>query len=120
MTKDLLNLAVNPFLWEIVGYNITGELGTVGGLKSKLNLEIGRKVFYDVELLQRVIDNFSLGAYVRNFTTTNVGLESRVSDFNYGAILRYHSDNGIFIDSKLGTGDQGFDARVQAGAQFKF
>ncbi|NEO73202.1 hypothetical protein [Moorena sp. SIO3H5] len=104
---------------EVVGY-VTGDLGTVGGLKSNLNLEIGRKVFYDVELSQRVIENFSLGAFVRNFTTTNVGLDSRVSGFNYGAILRYHSDNGLFIDAKLGTGDEGFDARVEAGAQFKF
>ncbi|EGJ34277.1 hypothetical protein LYNGBM3L_21880 [Moorena producens 3L] len=49
-----------------------------------------------------------------------MGLESRVSDFNYGGILRYHSNNGIVIDAKLGTGEEGFDARVQAGAQFKF
>jgi hypothetical protein len=103
---------------EVLGL-LNGEFSTSTGLSLNTNLEMGKEVFVDFQGLQRVAKSLSLGAYLKNYSINNLGLSSRVSGFNYGCILRYNlPDNATSIDAQIGTGDNGFDLRIQGGYRF--
>ncbi|MDZ8106875.1 MAG: hypothetical protein RM338_14820 [Nostoc sp. DedQUE12a] len=103
---------------ELLGL-FSGELSTSTGLNINTNLEFGENFFYELKGLQRLGTNFSLGAYVKNYATRNVGLNSRVSGINYGLIFRHQfPDNNIFIESLIGTGENGFDMQIKGGYRF--
>lgn len=101
---------------EVLGF-LNGEVGIQNGITLKTNLEIGKDTFYDFELSKPITKHFALGAYVRNSTTINPGLESRVDDLNYGGIVRYKSGR-FSLESRLGNGDEGFDSSVHLGMNF--
>jgi hypothetical protein len=97
----------------------SGELSTSKGFNINTNLELGKNLFYELQGLQKVSINLSVGAYVKNYATRNLGLNSRLSGLNYGAIFRYNfTDNNIFLESKIGTGENGFDLQIQGGYRF--
>ncbi|RCJ17562.1 hypothetical protein A6S26_30970 [Nostoc sp. ATCC 43529] len=103
---------------ELLGL-FSGELSTSTGLNINANLEIGENLFYELKGLQRLGTNFSLGAYVKNYATRNVGLNSRVSGINYGLIFRHQfPDNNVFLESLIGTGENGFDMQIKGGYRF--
>ncbi|MFN6482762.1 MULTISPECIES: hypothetical protein [unclassified Nostoc] len=96
-----------------------GEFSTSHGLNLKANLEIGKEFFFEFQGLHRVSKNISGGVYLKNYSVNNVGLGSRVSGFNYGIIVRHNfPDNGVFIETQIGTGENGFDLKVQGGYRF--
>ncbi|MEA5605184.1 hypothetical protein [Nostoc sp. UHCC 0252] len=96
-----------------------GEFGTSQGLSLKTNLELGKELFFQAQGLQRVSKRISLGAYLRNYSVNNVGLSNRVSGLNYGLIFRHtFPENGVFIESQIGTGENGFDLKFQGGYRF--
>ncbi|WP_392534918.1 hypothetical protein [Nostoc sp. C117] len=96
-----------------------GEFGTSQGLNLKTSLEMGKEFFFDFQGLQRISKNISVGAYLKNYSVNNVGLNSRVSGFNYGLIFRHtFPENGVFIESQVGTGENGFDLKFQGGYRF--
>ncbi len=96
-----------------------GEFGTSQGLSLKTNLELGKELFFEFQSLQRISKRISIGAYLKNYGVNNVGLNSRVSGFNYGLIFRHtFPDNGVFIESQIGTGENGFDLKFQGGYRF--
>ena len=98
---------------------INGQFSTSDGWNLKTNLEIGKETFFEVQGLQRISQNLSVGAYVRNYSLNNEGLSSRVSGINYGGILKqYFSQNNVFLDAQIGTGDNGFDFHLQGSYQF--
>ncbi|TVU55590.1 MAG: hypothetical protein EA414_00875 [Arthrospira sp. PLM2.Bin9] len=100
---------------------LSGQLGTGWGLGFRANFEIGKDIFVDLELTQRVMNSFSLGVYYQNFNNINIGLNSRIDDDYYGVIVRYISPNGrINIDGKLGNSDNGFDASLKSTLRFHF
>ncbi|NDJ23007.1 hypothetical protein GS682_15475 [Nostoc sp. B(2019)] len=103
---------------EVLGL-FNGEFSTVTGFNLKTNLEIGKEMFFDFQGLQRVSTNISVGAYLRNYSVNNLGLNNRVSGFNYGAVIRHNFiDNSVFLETKIGTGDNGFDLQIQGGYRF--
>jgi len=103
---------------ELLGL-FSGELSTSTGLNINANLEVGENLFYELKGLQRLGTNFSLGAYVKNYATRNIGLNSRVSGINYGLIFRHQfPDNNIFLESLIGTGENGFDMQIKGGYRF--
>ncbi len=103
---------------ELLGL-FNGEFGTSQGLNFKTNLEIGKELFFEAQGLQRVSKNISAGAYLKNYSVNNVGLNSRVSGFNYGVIFRHSfPDNSVFIETQIGTGENGFDLKLQGGYRF--
>ncbi|MEH1969303.1 hypothetical protein [Nostoc sp.] len=96
-----------------------GEFSTSPGLNLKANLEIGKEFFFEFQGLHRVSKNISAGAYLKNYSINNVGLSSRVSGFNYGLIVRHNfPDNSVFIETQIGTGENGFDLKLQGGYRF--
>lgn len=96
-----------------------GEFGTSQGLNLKTNLEMGKEFFFEFQGLQRVSKNISAGVYLKNYSVNNLGLSSRVSGFNYGLIVRHNfPDNSVFIETQIGTGENGFDLKVQGGYRF--
>ncbi|MEH1825829.1 MAG: hypothetical protein V7L22_10770 [Nostoc sp.] len=96
-----------------------GEFSTSHGLNLKTNLEIGKEYFFEFQGLQRVSKNISAGVYLKNYSVNNIGLNSRVSGFNYGIILRHNfPDNSVFIETQIGTGENGFDLKLQGGYRF--
>ncbi|MEH2050847.1 MAG: hypothetical protein V7K70_14140 [Nostoc sp.] len=96
-----------------------GEFSTSNGLNLKTNLEMGKECFFEFQGLQRVSKNISAGAYLKNYSVNNIGLNSRVSGFNYGIILRHNfPDNSVFIETQIGTGENGFDLKLQGGYRF--
>jgi len=96
-----------------------GELNTSTGFNINTNLELGKSIFYELQGLQRLGTNLSAGAYIKNYATRNVGLNTRLSGLNYGAIFRYNfTDNSVFLESKIGTGENGFDMQIQGGYRF--
>ncbi|MEH1943570.1 MAG: hypothetical protein V7L01_25585 [Nostoc sp.] len=96
-----------------------GEFGTSHGLNLKTNLELGKEFFYEFQGLQKVSRNISAGIYLKNYSVNNLGLSSRVSGFNYGLILRHNfPDNSVFIETQIGTGENGFDLKLQGGYRF--
>ncbi len=97
----------------------SGDLSTSTGLNINTNLEFGKSLFYELQGLQRLGKNLSLGAYIKNYSTRNVGLNTRLSGLNYGAIFRYNfTDNNVFIESKIGTGKNGLELQIQGGYRF--
>ncbi|WP_238553587.1 hypothetical protein [Fortiea contorta] len=95
------------------------DFTTSTGFKVSTNIEMGKDIYYDLQSLQRLGTNFSIGAYVKNYGTRNLGLNSRVSGLNYGAIFRYQfPDNNVFLESQIGTGENGFDLKIQGGYRF--
>ncbi|MFN6564669.1 MAG: hypothetical protein RMY28_033400 [Nostoc sp. ChiSLP01] len=97
----------------------SGELSTSMGLNITTNLELGKSFFYELQGLQRLSRNLSAGAYIKNYSTKNIGLNTRLSGFNYGAIFRYSfPENNVFIESKIGTGEEGFNLQIQGGYRF--
>jgi hypothetical protein len=96
-----------------------GEFGTSQGLNLKTSLEMGKEFFFEFQGLQRISKKISAGVYLKNYSVNNVGLSSRVSGFNYGLIFRHtFPDNGVFIESQIGTGENGFDLKLQGGYRF--
>lgn len=96
-----------------------GEFGTSHGLNLKANLEMGKEFFFEFQGLQKVSTNISAGAYLKNYSVNNLGLSSRVSGFNYGLIVRHNfPDNSVFIETQIGTGENGFDLKLQGGYRF--
>ncbi|MEH1769204.1 MAG: hypothetical protein V7L27_31230 [Nostoc sp.] len=96
-----------------------GEFSTSHGLNIKTNLEMGKECFFEFQGLQRVSKNISAGVYLKNYSVNNIGLNSRVSGFNYGIILRHNfPDNSVFIETQIGTGENGFDLNLQGGYRF--
>ncbi len=103
---------------ELLGL-FNGEFGTSQGLNFKTSLEIGKELFFEFQGLRRISKKISLGAYLRNYSVNNVGLDNRVSGLNYGLIFRHtFLDNGVFIESQIGTGENGFDLKFQGGYRF--
>ncbi|MBG1243311.1 hypothetical protein [Nostoc sp. NZL] len=97
----------------------SGELSTSSGFNINTNLELGKNLFYELQGLQRLGTNLFVGAYIKNYSTRNLGLNSRVSGLNYGAIFRYNfTDNNVFLESKIGTGENGLDLQIQGGYRF--
>ncbi|AVH70251.1 hypothetical protein [Nostoc sp. 'Lobaria pulmonaria (5183) cyanobiont'] len=96
-----------------------GEFSTSHGLNFKTNLEMGKEFFFEFQGLHRVKKNISAGIYLKNYSVNNLGLSSRVSGYNYGVILRHNfPDNGVFIETQIGTGENGFDLKLQGGYRF--
>ncbi|MEH2197885.1 hypothetical protein [Nostoc sp.] len=96
-----------------------GEFSTSHGLNLKTNLEMGKEYFFQFQGLHRVNKNISAGIYFKNYSINNLGLSSRVSGFNYGVIVRHSfPDNGVFIETQIGTGENGFDLQLQGGYRF--
>ncbi len=96
-----------------------GEFSTSTGLSFKSNLEIGKEIFFQLQGLQRVSTNISLGAFIKNYSINNPGLSTRISGFNYGTIIRHSfPQNSVFLEAQIGTGDNGFDLQIQGGYRF--
>lgn len=103
---------------ELLGL-FNGEFGTRQGLKLQGNLEVGKEFFFVLQGVQKVSKSISLGAYFKNYSINNLGLSSRVSGINYGLIFRHNfPDNSVFIETQIGTGDNGFDMTIQGGYRF--
>jgi hypothetical protein len=103
---------------ELLGL-FSGELSTSTGLNINTNLEFGENFFYELKGLQRLGTNLSVGAYIKNYATRNVGLNSRLSGLNYGLIFRHQfPDNNVFLESLIGTGENGFDVQIKGGYRF--
>ncbi|MEH2174043.1 hypothetical protein [Nostoc sp.] len=96
-----------------------GEFSTSHGLNLKTNLEMGKEFFFQFQGLHKVSKNLSAGIYFKNYAINNIGLSNRVSGFNYGVILRHNfPDNSVFIETQIGTGENGFDLQLQGGYRF--
>ncbi|WP_445630700.1 hypothetical protein [Nostoc sp. DSM 114167] len=96
-----------------------GEFSTSYGLNLKTNLEMGKEFFFQFQGLHKVSKNLSAGVYFKNYAINNIGLSNRVSGFNYGVILRHNfPDNSVFIETQIGTGENGFDLQLQGGYRF--
>ncbi|KYC38144.1 hypothetical protein WA1_38000 [Scytonema hofmannii PCC 7110] len=69
--------------------------------------------------MQKVNQDISIGAYLKNFSQINLGLDSRASNLNYGIIVKQNfSNNNRYLEAQIGMGEKGFDARLQGGLQF--
>ncbi|MBD6617596.1 hypothetical protein FNW02_17615 [Komarekiella sp. 'clone 1'] len=96
-----------------------GQFSTSSGLNLKTSFEIGKETFFEIQGLHKIVTNFSLGTYIKNYSVGNRGLSNRVSGFNYGGILKYNfPDNNVFIETRIGTGDSGFELQLQGGYRF--
>lgn len=96
-----------------------GEFSTSHGLNLKTNLEVGKEFFFEFQGLHGVSKNIYAGVYLKNYAINNLGLSSRVSGFNYGIIMRHNfPDNSVFIETQIGTGENGFDLKLQGGYRF--
>ncbi|KYC38142.1 hypothetical protein WA1_37985 [Scytonema hofmannii PCC 7110] len=98
---------------------ITTQFSLKTGLECKTTLELGKELFFDLHALQKVNQDISIGAYLKNFSQINLGLDSRASNLNYGIIVKQNfSNNNRYLEAQIGMGEKGFDARLQGGLQF--
>ncbi|MEC4817885.1 MAG: hypothetical protein SAK29_32135, partial [Scytonema sp. PMC 1069.18] len=98
---------------------LNGQFAFTTGLECNVSLEKSKEFFFDLQAMQRLNQNISLGAYIKNSSQTNFGLDSRVSNLNYGLIVRHnYKDSGKSLELQLGTGEKGFDVRFQGGFRF--
>lgn len=100
---------------------VSAQAGFKNGLTGKVNAEIGKTTFIDVEGLARVSGNFSSGLYYQNFNINNIGLDSREAQSSFGAIFRYSTlDSRLFFNARVGKSDDSFDARLSSQMRFNF
>ncbi|MUG96645.1 hypothetical protein F7734_31625 [Scytonema sp. UIC 10036] len=92
---------------------LTTQFSLKTGLECKTILEIGKELFFDLNALQRINRDTSIGAYVKNFSEINLGLDSRASNLNYGIILKHK-----YLEAQIGIGEKGLDTRLQGGFRF--
>jgi hypothetical protein len=98
---------------------LNGHFGMTNGLEFNANLEKNQEFFFDLQAIKILSSNISLGAFIKNYSQTNTGLDSRVSNLNYGLLFRHnYKDSGKFFELQLGTGKEGLDARFQGGLRF--
>jgi hypothetical protein len=103
---------------EFIGLQY-GRLNFPFGLELNFNTEYGKTIYYNVNVLQRIIPEISLGGYVSNYTEINKGFNSRIEGLNYGGIVQYNvPDSPVNLTAKIGTGDNGFEATVKGGFRF--
>ncbi|XHR82632.1 MAG: hypothetical protein ACFKPT_31645 [Gloeotrichia echinulata GP01] len=96
-----------------------GDFTTSTGFNISTSLELGKDIYYQFQSLQKLDQHFSVGAYVKNYSTVNLGLSSRVEGLNYGGIFRYNlPDSNLVLDAQIGTGENGFDVRIQGSYSF--
>ncbi|WP_407884469.1 hypothetical protein [Scytonema sp. NUACC26] len=98
---------------------LTTQFSLKTGLECKTTLELGKELFFDLNAVQKVAQDISIGAYLKNFSEINLGLDSRASNLNYGIIIKQNFiNNNRYLEAQIGMGEKGFDARLQGGLQF--
>ncbi|MGL5032497.1 MAG: hypothetical protein ACRC6M_01685, partial [Microcystaceae cyanobacterium] len=96
-----------------------GKLGLPFGLSSNVNLELGEQIYYNVGILQRVWENFSLGPYVSNYYEINQGFNSRELLLNYGGLVQHQfPDSPVTMTAQIGTSENGVIASIKGGIRF--
>lgn len=98
---------------------LNGTARTATGLEISAGLEVNEDTYYNASALQSVDPRLSLGVYAQNFSFDSEGIEERSLNFNAGVLLRYRMDgSSTFLEVRLGTGDRGFDSRIEG--EFRF
>ncbi len=97
---------------------LQGKLLLNTGLEFNSFVELSDKFFYTLEGIQRINQNWSLGAYVQNFRDINRGISSRTNDLSYGLLIKHGSSGGTFWESRLGMSGDNFEVRFEGGWRF--
>ncbi len=98
---------------------IQGNLGLSTGLQIKGSMEFSKNLFYSVEGLTKLNSNWSMGAYFKNFRSTNQGFSNRVADLSCGFILQKNSSNNSnFWQSSFGISGDSFEVQFKGGLRF--
>ncbi|WP_242062116.1 hypothetical protein [Nostoc punctiforme] len=95
-----------------------GKLLLSTGLEFNTFLELSDDFFYTLEGIQRINQNWSLGAYVQNFRDVNRGIKNRIHDLSYGLLIKHNSSNGTFWQSRFGISGDNFEVRLEGGWRF--
>ncbi|ARV60612.1 hypothetical protein BZZ01_20110 [Nostocales cyanobacterium HT-58-2] len=121
-----LNYSLAPAI--IFFYN-QGQLTPAGFLQGKLLLnqglelsnflQIGDHFLYKFTGIQKLNQNWSVGAYLQNFTEINQVIRTNNNDLSYGLITKHTSANGNnFWESQIGMNGDNFEVRFQRGWRF--
>ncbi|GAB1544119.1 hypothetical protein NUACC21_67950 [Scytonema sp. NUACC21] len=98
---------------------LTAQMSLKTGLECHAIIELAKELFFDLYVLQKINTNISVGAYIKNFSQINLGLDNRITNINYGIILKQNfTKNNSFLEAQIGTGEKGLDARLQGGLRF--
>ncbi|BAQ59910.1 leucine-rich repeat (LRR) protein [Geminocystis sp. NIES-3708] len=86
-----------------VGF-FNGRFGFANGPSIKGNVELGDQIYYNAELLQKIIPTVSIGPYIRNYIDLNQGFNSRELEISYGGIIEYKlTDSPVSMRVELGS-----------------
>jgi len=121
-----LNFSVTPGLLVI---DQKDSIRTVGFLQSSLNLgslrfrssfELERSnLIWSVEATQALDSSWSTGLFYKNFREVNQGFENRVTESNYGLLVRYLiPQSPASIEAQLGFGSDDVDLRIRGNLRF--
>lgn len=121
-----VNFSVTPGLLVV---DQKDSIRTIGFLQSSLNLgslrfrsslELERSnLIWSVEATQALDSSGSAGLFYKNFREVNQGFENRVTESNYGLLLRYiipQTPNSL--ESQLGFGSNYVDFRIRGNLRF--
>lgn len=96
-----------------------GKLGLISGLEFSSFIEIKDNFLYSLESIQQLNSYWSIGAYLQNFRTSELGIRNRISDLSYGLIIKNNlAGNRGFWESRLGISGNGLEVRFEGGLQF--
>jgi hypothetical protein len=97
-----------------------GRFSLINGPVFKGNVELGTQIYYNIEALQNIGLNLSIGPYLRNYIDLNLGFNSRDLDVNYGGIIEYKMrDTPISMRVELGVTEEGeFTSSIKGDMRF--
>jgi hypothetical protein len=82
-------------------------------------VEFDTNTFWSFEGTQQLNPSFTVGAFVKNFTEINQGIDTRETKSNYGISLRYQVPaSPVSIETQFGISNSNFEVRIKGNIRF--
>ncbi|AFY72953.1 hypothetical protein Syn7502_00821 [Synechococcus sp. PCC 7502] len=99
---------------------VQGSIDIGNGLRFRSSVEFDQNTFWSFEGTQQLTPNFTVGAFYKNFTDINQGIDTRETASNYGVSLRYQVPaTPVSIETQLGSSDGNIEVRIKGNVRFQ-
>jgi hypothetical protein len=98
---------------------LQGTVEIANGFKVKTSLEYDQKLFWTVEASQKLNQNWTIGAFYKNFREFNLGLDTRDISLNFGLLTKYQiRQSPVVLEAQLGRSDGDIEFRIKGSSRF--
>ncbi len=98
---------------------LQGTIDIVSGFKVRGSLEYDKQLFWSLEATQKVGQNWTVGAFYKNFREFNTGLDTRETSSNFGLLAKYQiRQSPVVLEAQLGRSDGDIEFRIKGSSRF--